>query len=457
MTSLQRSGSANIETWSTAESPSSAEINAFPRLVVVGPAFNTGSATAITLGNLLQHWPREQLSHVCIERPESSSQVGVDSYYLSLEDIPLDKVVRRALRRGSAQRSIRSALGPVVSCEDRGMRKTLHLVARAWADLLPYRLEPEFWHWIERFNPDVIYSTLASIRTLMLVSAISRHLGKPVVPHFMDDWPTTLHNATLLSAIPRKVMLSRLRSLLKRSSTVMTISDAMAEEYHRRYLLRCEAFMNCVTVPDTCPAPPAGRRKPLRLLYAGGLHLSRWRSLQDIGAAIASLQREGLACELLVYTPPRDIGEYSASLSQWPDIRMAGSATPEKVAEILADADILVHVESFDDSIREYTRFSVSTKIPQYMSAARPILAYGPGEVASLRVVADSGAGVVVGTSSIEEIAQAIRRLSNEEERRRMGEIGWTTARRRHEARSVQERFRQVVVEAATQRPTTGS
>jgi glycosyltransferase involved in cell wall biosynthesis len=117
---------------------------------------------------------------------------------------------------------------------------------------------------------------------------------------------------------------------------------------------------------------------------------------------------------------------------------------------VLRRANVLVHVESFGSAERQYTRLSVSTKIPQYMSAGRPILAYGPGDVASCQYVQDSSSGVVVGRQDRQDLTDALRRLCADADlRARLGRQGWLTAIDKHNAETVRERFRAVLAGAA--------
>ena len=149
----------------------------------------------------------------------------------------VDRAVRWALAAtGTASKLSRPGFDPHGSSEGPtakagGARARLHLIARAWADLFPYHLSEEFWAWVYEFGPEVIYTPIGSIRLIRLVSAISRRMGVPVVPHFMDDWPTTHYSGDPAVFLPRLVLKKSLKRLLKRSPEGMAIGVAMAEVY----------------------------------------------------------------------------------------------------------------------------------------------------------------------------------------------------------------------------------
>ena len=231
----------------------------------------------------------------------------------------------------------------------------------------------------------------------------------------------------------------------------MSIGPAMAAEYEQRYGLCFRPFMNCVDVPDEFGiGPPAKPGRPIRLLYFGGLHLNRWRGLESVGRALLALREEGHPVELVIYTSKEDIAQYGKALSTIPLIRLHEMLPLDHLKAALQAADLLVHVDSFDEAPRRYLRFSMSTKLPLCMASGRPLLAYGPRELASCRYVLDAQCGVVVGEQDTKLLLQAIRALASDPRRRaELGRRGWVVARQNHHAGVVRERFRLVLAGAA--------
>jgi hypothetical protein len=126
-----------------------------------------------------------------------------------------------------------------------------------------------------------------------------------------------------------------------------------------------------------------------------------------------------------------------------PFVNICGSLQPNDVFAKLLESDILLHVESFTDVQRQYTRLSLSTKIPQYLAAGRPILMYGPAEIAVTKYVAASAAGVIVDRNGIKDLASAIASLTvSKELRERLGRTGWILARESHDSEAVRHKCR---------------
>ena len=91
-----------------------------------------------------------------------------------------------------------------------------------------------------------------------------------------------------------------------------------------------------------------------------------------------------------------------------------GGASASEIADIYADADILLHVESFDKKSIASTKYSFSTKIPEYLSAGKCVLAVGPSEVASLGYLSECACAV----SDTLALSSALERLINDSEYR---------------------------------------
>jgi hypothetical protein len=164
---------------------------------------------------------------------------------------------------------------------------------------------------------------------------------------------------------------------------------------------------------------------------------------------LLKLRSEGIFGELRIYALPFDIQKHSEYLTLDPVMRIIGTASPEEVKKLQKEADVLVHVESFQPVYQKWTAFSLSTKIPQYMMAGACILGYGPGNVASMRYLCDSGAALTVGTEDSAVLSSALKKLITDVDRRHaLGKKSYEFAVEHNEAERQREQFRRYVVEA---------
>ena len=419
----------------------------YPRVLVVGAAsLSATGATGITLVNLFRGWPNAQIAQIydCDTPPDPN--VCANFKRFSSGDIPIVRAAQRLRhrRQGTSLSSTQSRSAVTSS--------TPANLFAALSDIAPLRVTKEILDWVAEFKPDVIYTVLGSVRIMNIVLNLSKQFDVPVVPHFMDDWPTTTYARRPLFILPKLVLKSKLHSILARTDVGLTIGDDMSDEFSMRYMKKFVSFMNCVEQQKmNTPTAPIGFQH-VRFGYAGGLHLNRWQPLVAVAKALQNLKDDGVQVGLEIYAPPADIGTYRAHFSEYSVVETLATLHPSEIGEKLPALDVLLHVESFLHVDAEYTRLSVSTKIPQYMSSGRPILAHGPAALSSIRYVDKSRAGLIVTTendvSALSVAAHALIRAP--ELRDKLGANGRRVAYERHDATMERSRFCSLLARAAS-------
>ena len=362
-------------------------------LLVNSEPISAATATGITMSNLFAGWPTEKLAQVFTSSIPHERRS--DQYQLR----PTERLGLLWLRG----RMRFAGTGAGMSTEESGetghrqIRDAVLPGLRKWLDLLPYELPDQIKKAIVQFRPDVVHTCLGNIQVPVLALRCAELCNIGLIPHFMDDWKSTMYAGRLDLVIQRRLLLRTVRRIIKAAPVGMGISELMAAEYNSTYGVPFHSFMNCTSVaPDTTPVAAPDPTAGPRLIYAGSLRHDRWRSLKEIGEALRYVNSEGIPGKLFIYAPAKDIAEFNGRLAG-PSVEVVGSIAQKEVSGVLKEGHILVHVESFEKNIRKYTRLSMSTKIPQYMAAGRPLLCYGPGEVCSCRFIEENECGLVVG------------------------------------------------------------
>ena len=428
---------------------------AAPRVLVVAHnPFSWQHNNGLLLSSLFQGWPPDRLAQIYVPTLTAippARDICATYWKLTLRGLVADpggrgeapeppadepsrgeSPVRRALVRATRGRRVQAAAEPV----------------REWlygrASLLRGGAIDE----VRAFRPDVILSTLGSLSMVHIARRLGRDLSVPVVPFVTDDWIRTAYRDSPGGAMLRHRMAQEFRSVIEETPVRLVISDGMAEEYERRYGMSFVPFTRCVD-PRDFPAPhDRGGRDEVTFVYAGQVSLDRWRALQSIGRALERLRAEGLEGRLVVYTTPLHVQQYRDALTLPPVMRVAGHVASADLPAVYEDADVLVHVESFQPDIAEYTRLSQSTKMAECLMSGRPLLGFGPPDGGSMRHVLRSGGGLVAGSD--DALTSELRALLGDEAlRRRLGQAGRAFAHVHHDAATVRPRFRSVMADAA--------
>lgn len=417
----------------------------FPRILLIGASPVRGQATGtdVTISNLLGIWPADCLAQVFVGSPGEAQEALGLGLPISPQNALLDYSLRRLVDQSNALRgsSVPVTAGiPMRSHKD--LKARAHLAMRFAADASSISIPREIRLRAKEFAPDVIYSLLGNLRIIELTQRLVDDLDKPLLPHFMDDWMHTLYTSGELWGFPRKLFDRRIRHLMTSAPAGMSISRIMAEEYSREFGIPFSTVAN--------PAAEAYFDLPSRdesecpvIMYVGGLHVGRAKVLGDVADALDRYvppTGKRLKAQLVVHCPSEHLRLYGSGLRDRSTVVLAGSISPGEVASALARADVLLHVESADPEAVSFTRLSISTKIPQYLAAGRPVLCYAPSSLASSLLIAESGGGLVV--SRQQELAAAVESLMNDAGRlRELGTRGRSYARSHLSHGAVSARF----------------
>lgn len=404
------------------------------------------------MSNLFAGWPIDRIAQIYDSPIAPDPAYCTKAWRFSSDDIGAVRIAKNAVKRiqkmrnaqGRASREAAPQL-PNSSSNDLGLLAAI-------GDVVPFKAPPALCEWAADFAPDIIYTLLGGSRICELVLQLSEYLGKPIVPHFMDDWPSTIYESHRFRKLFRSVMSRRLKGVLRKTPIGLAIGSGMAEVMCVRYAKKFDYFMNCVECVRGDFVIKESTSGTVRFGYVGGLHLNRWRSLLSLAETIQLLTHSGESISLEICAPAKDIELYGSKFSAFSSILQLTSVSPDQVADALLSYDVLVHAESFLPEDSHYTKLSVSTKIPQYMASARPILAIGPDGLSSIQYVEQSRAGLIVTEEGANAaLTGAVHRLAQSKTlRNTFGQAGYRAALEHHDAGSERMRFASVLSRAAS-------
>lgn len=382
-----------------------------PRVLIVGGPYASQAATLTTLRNLLSALPRDHLAQVFFSEEGQPYLDGLAGrlYRIPWSRQPLYGPLRQAKQRFPDSGSKLPSAGQAGRGRDSGLKQCLRQGLSALADVSPVIADDILRRIVAEFQPDVLYSLMGSGRFMELLLRLSRISRRPIVPHIMDDWPSTIYDAGGLAGVARRVMLGRLRRVFDRSPMILCISKAMRREYQERFGRPCRAFMNCVDTGLVDMNTVRGESQPFVFCYVGNLEYGRAELVARF-LQIASGLKLRRSVRLRVYcsdlsAPVQKLLEQSGS------VELLGALRDHQIRSLRAEVDAFLHFDGFDGEARRFFRLSLSTKIPLYLSAGLPILASGPVEAGTMQWIYELHAGLCVYSSDAKKIGQAIARL----------------------------------------------
>lgn len=421
-------------------------LSEFPRiLVVTSHNFNLVTGGGITLTNLFRGWPADRIANLHEDSTPEDKSVCHNFYRLSEEEIhwawPFS-IARPWYKRAALATGVDGSKGSLER-----ERISIRLARQALGDGVPRtaKITTGLRQWLNKFQPEIIYSFLGSMAQIRLTRELGRSLCIPIAIHIMDDWPMVVYRRGLLGPVLRQVVLREFKAILRSARLRLGICQEMCDEYRKRYGYEFLPFHNVLEVDEWLEQSKRSwiAGSPFIVRYVGSVVPNGQReALRDICNAVAGLQVSGHPVEMWVHAPNNQI-EYLRDGS-FPHIglRLLDPPHQDSIIQILSQADLLVLPFNFDTRSTDYIRLSMPTKVPAYMASATPVLVYGPPGVATVRYAERDGWGYVVSQPGVAALQRALTLLIGDEgTRKSLGQRAKMLVRRRYDAAKVRPLF----------------
>ena len=233
---------------------------------------------SVTFTSLFSSFQRNELRQLVIGIPVVNPDLVQAWRIVGPANVHLERLVRATVRPGKPINTASNVVRDAVKAN-----AGRQLLLTAYADAMPVSFSKEEAAWVRSFAPQVVYSTLGSIRCLKTLMWVNKLTGAPIVVHYMDDWITTQYRS-MVTKIPRKMILHLNSKVVKRAAYRLAISPQMATDYAERFGVPFEDFMHCVDIPLVTSV--TGSDEALRMAYIGGLHLFRDEVIAQLGKVV---------------------------------------------------------------------------------------------------------------------------------------------------------------------------
>jgi glycosyltransferase involved in cell wall biosynthesis len=432
------------------------ESKKYPKVLVVGQTFNYKYGGGITMSNLFKGWPKDKLALASSSYLLNDLDLSVcEKYYQmgyngKLHPFPLNLFLPRI------------SCGPVNPRESQntqqqsnqikpGRFKTVYILIRELLIFLGlynllYRLKvtSEFKDWVFAYNPDIIYAQLETLELIRLVREIQLLTNKPVAIHIMDDWPSSINKPSILLNFWNRKIDKEFRELIQRASVLMSISQAMTDEYLKRYGKEFYPFRNPIEVEKWLPYSKTQNslNEHFRILYTGRVGMANGKAIMEIARVIDNINSTGIKVILDIFTPDSS-SKGAIMLEKYNGVKINGYIKHEQMPGLIASYDLLILPLDFDKEGIRFTQFSIPTKLSEYMISGVPILIYADNRTALAKFALKSECAYVVTDNKSEALNNAIIELiQNASLRKQLAEKALKNVLQNDNAEIVKENFR---------------
>ena len=236
----------------------------------------------------------------------------------------------------------------------------------------------ELLTWIKDFSPDVLFLVAGDTVFLNdLAIKISIKFDIPLYSYFVDDYYFRKQSCLLAGSIRRSIA-----NVIKKSRRYYVISELMENDYAREF-----GRDGLILMKDIIEVPAVRQNVDdvIHVVYLGNVYWDRADTLLKLGEYLDKINSPNVKCVLEIYTNSEIHQEIFDRARSIQSIHFMQPVYGDKYIATLCNADVLLHVEGFSSSHITKAKYSISTKLNEYVSAGRPIVAIGDSCLASIQ------------------------------------------------------------------------
>lgn len=241
--------------------------------------------------------------------------------------------------------------------------------------------------WIDSQKPDVIFLAPGYAKFIYDIALkISKTYKLPIVTYICDDFYFVNDKGALIARLQVGLLKRKISQLMNSVNGIISICDEIKDNYEKKFGVRCMTLMtgSGFNVDDAEKYFDKKIHNKNALVYLGNVRCNRYKSLIQIGHALEQINnQDNTDFKLKIYTSEKAESILNC-LSEVKTIELCGYVSGEKFLQTLCSAEVLVHTESFDESMIDLVKHSISTKIADSLASGRKFFAYGPQNIASI-------------------------------------------------------------------------
>ena len=246
-----------------------------------------------------------------------------------------------------------------------------------------------FKKWLYNFGPDLILLTASDYSfPYVIANKIKKMTKIPMIIVCYDDFFLNYqHQGEFFRNIFYRHFLKCANKAIKTSSATFANNPKMSKDYENFFGREWPVLYMSADYIATSISYDISKRKGI--CYLGNLGYNRNLQLVEIGKYLKNNKLGFLPKHIDVYSNEKN-KETIGVLNEENGIVFHGSIAKDEVQKIVNNSIAVLHVESFDDKNRNLVKYSFSTKIADCLGSGTPLIAFGPGDIASIEYLIDN-------------------------------------------------------------------
>ena len=437
------------------------ENTTLPRVLIYGETFRKIGGGGITLNTLFEAWPVENI-FMLVERSGQPLDVHFIQYYQvgHLENKSfIHKLGILTGNKSGAFRINKNKLEKTITIQSTTLFKSnfyfklkdLFISILNWLGIygLFFRqnVSKELIQWINEIKPDIIYFQPSTIQNIKFLTEIHNLTGIPYAIHVMDNILETHTHAKEISG--KNILSVQLffEELIRKSNLCLGICDEMSTQYGIKFNRLFYSFQHAVDNKFWFRNYMVRRDpQPFVILYAGRISLGTSQSLFLLAKAIDNCNRN-YECnfEFQIQGTSPDI-KWVKRFSKYKCVKIHDVVPYNSLPERYTEADLLVLPMDFDKKSLTYIKYSMPTKVPEYLVSGVPIFVLAHEITALYKYAKSENWAFINSTEKVKDVEKLLMEIRNNYNKRvEVSEIAKSVGKRNHDIHIVRDSFKQLI------------
>lgn len=378
--------------------------NTLPKVLIVSRGvWNDNIGTSSTLSNIFAAYNPEKLAQIYIETKTPNTKYC--NRFFQISEISLLYRLYKWKTKTGKIIDIAEGLAEINEKAARNEDKVLRFARkkRSFAFTLLREMLWAFNGWKSKelrnfiidFNPDVIWlDGSTNIFLNRLYKYVLKIAQKPSLIYFMDDnytYKSVIGNHYIYRFFMRVIT----QHLVSKCDKMFVISSKMKREFDMEFKLNSILITKSIDFKNLSFRNPE-IHQPIRMVYLGQIIYGRIHTIKLLSNALDRINQNGLKIQLYIYTDNFISKKIKDQLTFKNSVVFKDTVPYNQISSVIEDNDVLLFVESLNQKYNKDARLSFSTKITDYLSSGKCILAIGPEDSASIEYFKTEDAALVV-------------------------------------------------------------
>lgn len=366
-------------------------------LAISRASWRNDNNTGNTFTDFFKDFPDAEVYSLCMREQPPQNDIAKRHFYIS---------ERQMIKRLLGQKSSVGAENSSKSMDDSVETKIYNMAKRHTNTFLMMAREMLWtvggWKnealrsYIQDVSPDIVFFPVFGCyyphKVLKYIHSLCE--AKIVLFHADDNYTLKQFSLSPFYWIYRFGLRKWIKRTVRIADLQYCISNVQKLDYERSFGCECKLLTKFADFSGD-PKLKNTFGVPLQLVFTGNININRWKSLAMLVRVLERVNKDETRAQLRIYTATPCTKKMTKALCVGNTSFLMKPVPAGDIARIQGDADILVHAEGTDIKSRLIVRQSFSTKIVDYMNAARPIVAVGPKEVASIKHLIENNCAIV--------------------------------------------------------------